>query len=388
MEINVLEDCINLTEKWIEDHKYKGYDPFDGLSSILRPLTFGNLLFDRLLMQLIRQSPINLRPIFRVKPLESNIARGYIAWGYLNRLKITGNSIFEEKAAACLNWLMENKSPSFNKYSWGKQFNYASRGGRYNKLEPIIVWSGIIGQVFLDAYEILNKKKYLNVAISICKWILDLPKETTDSGICLSYIPDEVKSIHNSNMLGAALLARTAKFIGNTTYLKIAKEAMLYSCSRLLPNGAWYYGEAPEYHWIDNFHTGYNLDSLKCYIENTNDKTFKKDLHRGYTFYTNNFFEENGRPKYYYNRLYPIDIQCASQAIDTLTYFSDYDESALDTAKKVAVWTIKNMFNKKGYFYYRILPFMKVRIPMIHWGQSTTYKALTYLLLKLKNQSS
>ena len=48
----------------------------------------------------------------------------------------------------------------------------------------------------------------------------------------------------------------------------VAKEAIKYSCTRQLPNGAWLYGEDPMNHWIDNFHTGYNLDALKCYIEN------------------------------------------------------------------------------------------------------------------------
>ena len=44
---------------------------------------------------------------------------------------------------------------------------------------------------------------------------------------------------------------------------------------------SWYYGETENYHWIDNFHTGYNLDSLKCYIDSTNDKTFEKHLFQG-----------------------------------------------------------------------------------------------------------
>ena len=47
----------NSVEKWVEDHDYKGYEPFDGLSSRFRPLTFGNLLLDRVLLQLIRQAP-------------------------------------------------------------------------------------------------------------------------------------------------------------------------------------------------------------------------------------------------------------------------------------------------------------------------------------------
>ena len=53
--------------------------------------------------------------------------------------------------------------------------------------------------------------------------------------------------------------------------------------------------------------------------------------------------ESDGRPKYYHNKVYPIDIQCAGQAIDTLTYFAGEDSGALGLAKKVATWTIDTM---------------------------------------------
>ena len=49
---------------------------------------------------------------------------------------------------------------------------------------------------------------------------------------------------------------------------------MLYSCARQNLDGAWFYGEAPKYHWIDSFHTGYNLDSLKRYVDSTNETEF------------------------------------------------------------------------------------------------------------------
>ena len=48
-------------------------------------------------------------------------------------------------------------------------------------------------------------------------------------------------------------------------------------------DGAWFYGESPKYHWIDNFHTGYNLDALKRYIESSGDPDFKDHLHRGFS---------------------------------------------------------------------------------------------------------
>jgi rhamnogalacturonyl hydrolase YesR len=228
-----------------------------------------------------------------------------MAAGYLIMLKTTKDKQYLEKAINCLEWLIKNKSPKFETYSWANHFDFASRGGRYTKHESIIVWPSLIGQAFLDAYEITKDEKYLKIALSVCDWITSLPRTHTDTGTCLSYLATAESPIHNSNMLGAAMLARTAKLTGNQNLLQIAKEAMQYSCTRQLANGAWYYGEQDNNHWIDNFHTGYNLDSLKCYIDNTGDKTYEKNLAIGFQFYVEHFFEESGRPKYYHKPCLP-----------------------------------------------------------------------------------
>lgn len=378
-------------EQLIESHDYKGYEPFDGLSSYLFPLTMGNLFLERLLQQLIRQSPWNLRPLLGVKPLDSTKGRGYIAWGYLELFKLTGDGSYRDKALSSLDWLDRNKSRGYEKHSWGNHFEYSSRGGRIPKDEPTIVWTSLIGQVFLDAYELTGETRYLDIAHSVCGWILSLGREPASKGVCISYVAYEQSSIHNSNMLGAAMLAKTAKFSGNDEYLKdeylkLARAAMEYSCAGQLPEGAWYYGEAEKYHWVDNFHTGYDLDALKCYVESSGDESFRENLTRGFSYFRDVFFDSSGRPRYYNNRAYPIDIQCASQAIDTLVKFSEYDQSNLDLALRVAEWTIENMQDPQGYFWYRLLPLKKVKAPMIHWGQATMFKALSSLLLAFKNR--
>ena len=182
------------------------------------------------------------------------------------------------------------------------------------------------------------------------------------------------------------MLARTSQYTQDKIASNVAKEAMRYSCTRQLNNGEWYYGEESNYHWIDNFHTAYNLDSLKCYLDNTNDNSFEKNQYKGFKFYKDNFFQETGKPKYYSDRLYLVDIQCASQAIDTLSNFSDYNDSSLKLALKVADWTIKNMQDKSGYFYYRKLKWKKIKIQMLHWGQATMFCALTHLLSKINSE--
>jgi rhamnogalacturonyl hydrolase YesR len=384
---SAIEQSLQRVQTWVEQHDYRGYEPFDGLSSWFRPLTFGNLFAERLLMQLIRQSPVNLRPLMGVKPKDSTKGRGYMAHGYLLRHKATGNSEYLRKAEACLDWLDRHKVPRFKYHSWSNHFDFSSRGGSYTKDDPIIVWTSLIGQAYLDAFEQTGNQRWLQIAESVCGWIMDLPREKTASGICLSYLAHAQSSIHNANMLGAAMLARTARHTGNPSYREIAQSAMEYSCSRQLPDGSWWYAEEIKYHWIDNFHTGYNLDSLKCYLESTGDETWRDNLERGLAFFKQHFFEEDGCPKYYYNRRYPVDSQCAAQAIETLANFSDLDPACLDLSIKVARWTMANLQDADGHFYYRIYPLMKAKTPMLHWAQATIYKGMAQLLEKLNDMA-
>ena len=372
-------------ESWVEEHNYKGYEPFDGLSSYLRPLTFGSLFMDRLLLQLVRQSPINLRPLLGIKPLDSTIGRGYMAWGYLTMLKATQREEYRTKALNCLDWLMENRSPGYPEFCWGKHFDFASRGGRYPKLEPITVWTSLIGMAYMEAYEVLGEKRYLGVADSICKWIMKLPRNEYPAGVCLNYTGsgEETVIVHNHNMLAAAVLAKIGARSGEREYLDLARRAMDLSCSRQLADGAWYYGEDPMHHWIDNFHTGYNLNALKSYVASTGDNAYEPNLRRGFQFYISHFFEDNGRPKYYHSRTYPVDSQCISQSIDTLVEFADIEPSAQDMALKVAQWAMDNMLDERGFFYYRQYPLLKAKTPMLHWAQATTYRALALLFARL-----
>ncbi len=375
-----IEQSAHAVANWVERHEYKGYEPFDGLSSYLRPLTRHSLLLDRLLMQLIRQSPINLRPLLGVRPQESTKGRGYMASGYLTMLRVTGDRRYEARARTCLDWLMTAQSPLFPQYSWGNCFDFASRGGRYPKDEPIVVWTALIGDAFLDAYERLGDAKYLGVASSICDWILGLPREETPTGTCISYHALDQSSIHNANMLGAAMLARTAQVTGNVEAIELATAAMEYSCSRQHDDGGWFYAEDARYHWIDSFHTGYNLVSLKRFIESTGDTRFEPTVSRGLDYFCRSFFYEACRWKYFNDRLHSIDIQFISQAIETLALFGESDAECLGRAYQVATWAINNMQDKSGYFYYRQYPLLKARTPMLHWGQATMYRGLTRLV--------
>ncbi len=377
------ENSVVRVGHWVEDRDYKGYDPGDGLNSFLRPLTFGSTLGQRILLQLVWKSPVNVRPLIGIRPMESTKGRGYMAAGYLLRYKCTGDPVQKVKAISCLDWLVANKAPGHEGYAWGNHFDFVTRSGTNPAGSPIIVWTSLIGHAFLEAYEQTKEARFLDVARGICTWILKLPREQTANGSCLSYVPFKQSSIHNSNMLGAGMLAATWKHTGEPELLEVARSAMRYSCSRQREDGSWWYGEDPKYHWIDSFHTGYNLDSLKRYIDSTGGTEFSASFASGLRYFRDIFFESDGTPRYYHDKTQPIDIQCAAQAIETLAFCAESDPACLPLAMRVAEWTVDHMQDRDGHFYFRRYPLMTARTPYIHWGQATMFKALATLLVVL-----
>ena len=125
----LLQSRLAKLERWVEEHDYEGYEPFDGMSSWLRAFTFHNGFMERLLIQLVRQSPVNLRPLLGVKPHPSTKGRGYMACGYLKQYECSGEEGTKAKAERSLEWLMENRSPNIREYGWGNHFDFSSRGG-------------------------------------------------------------------------------------------------------------------------------------------------------------------------------------------------------------------------------------------------------------------
>jgi hypothetical protein len=375
-----LEQSLARVITWVQDRRYLGYEPADGNSSILFPLTFGRVFPMRMLQQVVLRSPFNIRPVLGVRPHESAIGRGYMAWGYLIMLRGTRSPALRKEAEGCLSWLMVNRARGFDEFCWGDPYNYATRSGRRPFGAPILIWTALIGQVFLDAFEVLGGEQYLRVAKSVGRWILKLPIEHTAAGSCLSYNAYKQESIHNSNAMGAAFLGRLAAATGDEAAASLARRAMTYTCARQRSDGAWYYGEEQKYHWVDNFHTGYNISAVKMYRDALQDASFDVQLLQGLRYFKNHFFESDGKPKYFDNGTYPVDIQCAAQAIDTLVSVSDIDSDSLRLALTITDWTIENLQATDGHFNYRHLGWTVVTTPMLHWGQGSMVKALATLL--------
>lgn len=375
-------DSICRLSDWLEKNDYRAYDTFDGLSSkLLRPLTFENKFLLITLQQSVRRFPINLRPMLGIAKGHSTKGMGFIAKGFMRLNDATGDARWDAKAEFALQWLIEHQSPGYSGACWGNHFDYQSRSFYIPKGVPTVVWTSLIGHAFLDAYEHFQKDAYLQVAISACEHILrDLDTTPDGEGLCISYVPTENQPVHNSNTLGASLLARTYARTRNESYRTLAEKAMRYTAQHQRADSSWYYGERENLHWVDSFHTAYVLDCFKYYFENTGDARFLRNMESGYRYWKQTFFLPDGTPRYYDSKTLPLDIQCSAQAIDTLVFFHDRDPESLTLALKVANWTIENMQNRTGYFYYRrYSPWVVNKTPTLHWGQATMLCALAGL---------
>ena len=381
MQNGYIYESLMRLDRWVEQANWKAYDTFDGLSSPLAPfLTWNNPFLKQVWQQAVRRFPINLRPVLGIKPGMSTKGMGFFAQGYLRLYQSHRQTVHLEKARFCLQWLKENRCKQFRGYCWGNHFDYQSRGGNISKGTPTIVWTGLIAHAFLDAYELLKDPEYFDVAKSACDFILDeLGWQEFNEGILLRYYPNADILIHNSSMIGASLLARVDSFSANARYREMSGRAVQYTLHHQTTEGAWYYGVGEKWAWIDSFHSGYVLEALAIFIRSTGDTKYQAALEKGYRYFVQTFFLPDGTPRYYAEKTLPIDIQCASQAIQTLTNLRDLHPDSVAIALKVAEWTITHMQDKTGYFYYRKYPLITNKTPTLHWGQATMFAALATL---------
>jgi hypothetical protein len=121
------------------------------------------------------------------------------------------------------------------------------------------------------------------------------------------------------------------------------------------------------------------LESLFDYINLTSERKLKSNLTRGLKFYRDNFFLPDGTPKYYPDRIYPIDIHSCAQSIITLVRLDSVSRQNQSLVEKVALWTLANMQDEKGYFYFQRRSWLTNRIAYMRWSQAWMLKALVTL---------
>ncbi|MCX7763009.1 MAG: delta-aminolevulinic acid dehydratase, partial [Candidatus Kryptonium sp.] len=333
-------------------------------------------------IQLLKFLPVNLRIFLGIKKEYNPKAMGLFLSAYSKKYAITRDKTDLEKIDFFSEWLVQNSAKGYSGLCWGYNFDWANRTFFAPKGTPTIVTTSFIGFGFIDAYRATGNQKFLKCARSICDFILrDLNSTKHPEGLCFSYTPLDKSCVHNANMLGASFLAEVGSLTGEKQLIEEAILRMDFSVNKQTENGAWFYGEFEYQKWIDSFHTGYNLISLYKFYKSTNEKRYLESLEKGYRFYLDNFFLEDGTVKYYHNRIYPLDCHAFAHALITLkTLFFLNESKSRNLLDKVFNKTIELFWSKNGYFYYRVNKFFVNKIPYMRWVQAWMFLALIELL--------
>lgn len=371
---------LNKLKSYIEKENFKGYDPYDALNSpILRFLSLNEKYLRIAFIQSLKHLPINLRPILGIKKDYNPKGLGLLLWGYSKLYMLEEKREHLEKIEYLLALLESLKSKGYSGCCWGYNFPWQSKAFYLPKFTPTIVNSSFIGHALIDTYRYTGKERALQMALSIKDFILhDLNRKEEDSTLCFSYTPLDRTAVHNANLLGASFLIRLYKYISDQSLKKAALSSLSYSMKYQRDDGSWYYADTDCQGWIDSFHTGFNLMSILYFLREGFAEEYRSAFEKGVSFYAQNFFLPDGTPKYYHEKLYPIDIHSSAQAV---VFFSRMGNSYHEFTEKVLQWMIENLQNRRGFFYYQKRRLFTNKIPFMRWAQAWAFHALTEYLL-------
>lgn len=363
---------------YIEVADHAGYDPYDALNSpLLRALSFKNKWARIAFIQFFKRFPVNLRAVFGVKKGHNPKAIALFLWGYTKLYAVEKKPEYLERIQYLISLLEKLRSNGYSGNCWGYNFDWQTRGSFLPKFTPTIVNSSFIGHALIDTYRYTGIQHALDMAVSTKDFILnDLNRHEENGTQCFSYTPLDNSKVHNANMLGASLLIRIHGVLGEERLKQEALAALAYSIKYQRGDGSWYYGQADYQSWIDSFHTGFNLQALRYFLDEGYEE-YRLIFDKGVKYYAENFFLENGTPKYYHDRIYPIDIHSPAQAI---CFFSHKDQEYQNLTDKIVHWMLANMYSGDGYFYFRKGHYLTNKISYMRWSQAWAFHALTEYL--------
>ena len=381
--MDVLIACLAKADRL----KYEGYSKFDGLhSSLTKALSFGFWPLRLIWTQIVMRAPVNIRPLLLVKKGINPESPALFARSNLDAFISTGESIFEQRARKCLDWLLANNSSAKGQYHglcWGYHHPWQSPGFYQQPGFPNCYITVIAAEALLHGFRILGDERYLQAARQACDFILNdlIVLHETEKEKIVSYVPKMRTdfTVININALCSALLAQVGGITGQEELIRNSRKLMTFVARVQTEKGAWHYTTNPQQSLKahDNYHTGMILDALLTYEQASGDSCFKKQLEKGLTFYKRNLFTLDGAPKWTNNSTFPHDVHGSGQGILTFSLSGD-----IEMAHLIASWAIKHFYKGNGDFAYQKGRYFDKKFTLLHWNNGWMVRGLsTYLLL-------
>ncbi|MDW8465930.1 MAG: hypothetical protein RML35_07065 [Chloroherpetonaceae bacterium] len=378
-----LSESLRRLEQHIHQAAYRGYDPYDALTSPFFKLPFlrRQKWIRWAAQQTLKRLPINLRPLLFIPKGYNPVTLGLCLQAYTTLLTALPEQrgFYASRAEFCLQELVRLQSKGYSGACWGYDFDWEARYGRIPAYTPTVVATGFITNALFEYYQATGNRAAFELCRSATLFVLnDLQRTEFGDTFCFSYSPFDRQVVLNATMKGARLLAQVYSVTKELTLLQAAKKTTAFVLLCQAPSGRWAYSQGDARIWADNFHTGYVLNCLDEVIRHTGEQAFLPALQKGLQFYESHFFVEAPDgiiPKYYDQQLYPIDATAAAQSILTLIRFGKWEK-----ALGVANWTCRHLQRSDGTFAYQKHRYFTNRIPYMRWSNAWMYLGLAKLL--------
>jgi hypothetical protein len=403
-DFGLFESVYESLRAWCRARDYAGHDPFDALNSRLFQSTpFKHSRLARLAWtQAFKRSPVNLRVLARVPAERNSKGTALFALAALSRFRVTRRDEDEREARALLDDLLDAKIETPGGAAWGYNFDWQGRAFYAPRGTPTVVPTAFAVRALTEAVATLNTSKeedtvsndvwkYLTAATRACGFILkDLNRvDESDAEVCFSYTPLDRTRVFNASLLAGEALASVGAITGPRQWTDYALRAARHVVRRQRADGSWAYGADSYQTWSDNFHTAFVLTSLARILrvcesqleadDGTRDE-IRSAITRGYAFWRERFFLADGWPKYYHRSAHPADAHSAGAAIVALVELRDIESDALELATRVARWTLRELYDPRGFFYYQKRWLHTVRTPYMRWSQAWMMYGLARML--------
>ncbi|MCF6285561.1 MAG: hypothetical protein L3K26_10275 [Candidatus Hydrogenedentes bacterium] len=446
-DIALAQEWLGELDAWLETHGTTGPDPFDIKAHPAMRALQDKPFRRRASTVLCDLAPHLSRRLLHIAPTENPKTHALLAIGRLRLFQLTSDAAYRDAATGHLQWLLDHACDGYSGLCWGYPFAVKAQGLDVPSNTPVCVVSAIAGEAFLLADEVfgateggdtevptppsfprtresrtrqeppkatldprvrgndvllshprdeplgMGNSRYRDAAISIATHFLnDIPVFTpTETTCCFAYGPDDLRHVHNANLLVAQHLLDVAVLTNDETMARTAIRSVQFTLDAQRPDGAFPYGhgapgdpyETGLLQMVDHHHTGFVLRSLSAINRHAENPVIEKAIRQGYRYYKTALCENNGMPRTEHGR-YPVNIHaCAESILCPATLTHD-----ILGAKKQAVlglrWSWSHMRDPKtGAPYFRKYKGLTSTITHPRWGVAWMYRALAEYLWRL-----
>lgn len=362
---------------------WAGYNKHDALNSPLLGRLFGASRWTRLLaIQAVMRAPVDLRPLLRVPRTRNPKGIGLFAHALLDLHAADGRPGDLAEAEGLLDWLLGHPAEGFRGLSWGYPYPWQDVGFFAPRGLPNRVVTSWIGLAFAEAVRSTGRAAYREALPRIAEFLLEEPRVLHESPeeLCLTYVPDPSVSwaVMDVPALMGAFLAEAGELLGRGDLAEAAGRLVRWAVRRQTGYGAWFYTHPPGDSHIthDNYHTAIILDCLDRYRRASGDESVAPAYRRGLDYYRDHLFTPAWAPRWRNDREYPHDVHGAASAVLCFVRAARRDPTWWEPAQGVLRWTLDELYDPRGFFYYQRTRRRTKRFLLLRWANGWMSRAL------------